>query len=750
MLFNWIHSHVGAVILLALTVFVVSISGSSRLSITPDNRIFYGPSNHQFQDFLEFEEHYTPNNNILFVVSSSLTVAHPEYAKAIRWLDDQAWRITNVIRVDSIASYPVALGNEDSIEIVPLLDRLCPKNDGCQEDLGLLEKPQLVNRLISPDFRSTGIVATLSIEIGVVSVIEQITAETSLLATEFRSNFPDYELVVTGGIPMMQAFATSSQEDLSLLLPIALALILVLLVTFFGGALPALMLVATALASIGCTMGIAGWTGHTINSASSIAPLVVFTLVITSSMHIVIHYLRLISERPGDSLQAARAALEGNLVPMLVSAITTIAGLMSLSFLDSPPLRQLGYLSALGVLFGLGFTLLVLPLFLGKLNKTYNSLILATLQRHLNSYAKSVEAGRSLVSIGIAAVLISIVGIWNIQINDDFVKYFSKQTDFRLNTDRATELLAGPNHIEVLLTAREDGSVFDPSYITHLSALTNYLRDKPIVSSASSFSDVLQDLSIAFNRPLDVSVTSEELAQWYLVYELSLQRGQTNTDFVRADQHESRISVLLRESTSLDIQELEAAIYQWHRERTSDFKLLVTGENIPVAHLSLLNIRSMVTGILISILVTSLVVGLLVRNIRLGAVTLISTFLPIVCGFGIWGLLHGTIGLASTAIIALTIGIAVDDAVHMVYRYLDGRNRLDLEPAQAAAYSLHRVGTAITTTSVVMVGGLSALLFSNFEINSSFGACTCLIIAFALFFDLLVLPRFLVWADSSS
>ena len=118
-----------------------------------------------------------------------------------------------------------------------------------------------------------------------------------------------------------------------------------------------------------------------------------------------------------------------------------------------------------------------------------------------------------------------------------------------------------------------------------------------------------------------------------------------------------------------------------------------------------------------------------------------------ILGFGFWGLTNATIGLASTAIIALTIGIVVDDSVHLVYRYLDGRNRLQLDRWHAAGYSIHRVGTAIVTTSIVIGVGLSVLTLSAFEVNSSFGACTCLIIALALVFDLAVFPRILTLAD---
>jgi predicted RND superfamily exporter protein len=155
----------------------------------------------------------------------------------------------------------------------------------------------------------------------------------------------------------------------------------------------------------------------------------------------------------------------------------------------------------------------------------------------------------------------------------------------------------------------------------------------------------------------------------------------------------------------------------------------------------------MMAGFGLSILLITVVIGLLVRNGKLALTALAGTLAPLLIGFGAWGLLGFNIGLASTAIIAVTIGVVIDDAVHMLYRFVDGKNRLNLGRWHAAAYSVHRAGMAVATTSAIMVAGLSALLVSSFKVNSSFGAVTCLIISIALIFDLLVLPRLLVWSD---
>ncbi|MCZ6854819.1 MAG: MMPL family transporter, partial [Gammaproteobacteria bacterium] len=384
-----------------------------------------------------------------------------------------------------------------------------------------------------------------------------------------------------------------------------------------------------------------------------------------------------------------------------------------------------------------------------SLKKPSTSSASKILQQALNNYAKFIESKKSHFGIGSIMFVLLLGGIPLIHIDDNFVDYFNTSSPFRIQTDRATELLSGPNHIEVLVSNADDpAGVFSSNYLQTIDSLSQYIRDSAHVSNVHSFFDLMQQVANAVAPNSDIQTASPaELAQWFLVYELSLRRGQSNSDFVNRHQNESRISVLLGESSSREIQRLEADIFEWQKIHAPDLGVKVTGENIPVAHLSELNIKSLIVGLGGSIFLTFVLVAGVFRRLKLGIAALISVLVPILCGFGVWGWTVGSIGLASTAIVALTVGVVVDDAIHLVYRYLDGTTRLSLNPWQSSAYSIHRAGIAVTTTSIVMVGGLSVLLFSAFKVNSSFGAGTCLIIALALLFDLMVLPRILVWAD---
>ncbi len=750
MFYDTIYRGRFSIVALSIGLLIFAYFGIRDLSISTDNRIFYGSDNHYFQTYLQFESAFSSNDNILFVVHAPFHFPDNDYPKVIQYLTDEVRNLDHVIRVDSLGTYPHPSSDKDLVTVESFLEWACPTFSTCKNRQTVkqaLSGHHLINRLVSADGQSIGVIATLQIERGAVGQIERLNKHANALANSIMEKFPDYEVVFTGGVPMMAAFAQATAADLSVLLPVAILIITLVLRSVLGSTSLSALVLLVASASVVVTLGIAGLNGHVINNATSIVPLIIFILVIASTMHIAVHYaggLRLENSRT-IRIEQAKASFTSNLTPIVVSNATTAISLLSLFFVDSPPLRQLGILSAMGVVVGLVFTIILFPALLSSTAKTIRSRLSDGLQGALNRYARSIEERKLWYLVPLIVTLFCMSGLFRLDVDDDFVEFFDEGTEFRYQTDKATKLLSGPNHIEVLLETPPESNVFEAQFIRQLNDLSSWLRSRNHVSNVLSFSDVMNEVALAFTNTTAAHTESAgELAQLFLLYELSLQQGQTNTDFLRADQRQARISVLLDETSSNDIQSLEKEILDWHRERGSNYEITVTGENIPVAHLSEMNIRSMIIGIALSLTFTAILVGLIFKSASMGAIALITTIVPVAAGFGFWGWSSGSIGLAATAIVALTIGIVVDDTVHLLYRYIDGKKRLALDDAHSTAYSIHRAGSAIVSTSLILVIGLSVLLLSEFEVNSTLGAITCLIISTALAFDLFVLPKLLL------
>jgi uncharacterized protein len=173
----------------------------------------------------------------------------------------------------------------------------------------------------------------------------------------------------------------------------------------------------------------------------------------------------------------------------------------------------------------------------------------------------------------------------------------------------------------------------------------------------------------------------------------------------------------------------------------------VTGINIPVAHMSLLNAESMVFGNLFSLALIAGLVGIYFKSIRILVVAAFAMFLPIAMGCGLWGWLVGDIGLAASVISAMTIGIVVDDAIHIIYRYRHARSAMGETPSEAVRVTMLTVGNAVLSTSIALACGFALLGLSSFQVNRALGLCTTFVIASGLLVDVILVPRVLAWMD---
>ena len=115
--------------------------------------------------------------------------------------------------------------------------------------------------------------------------------------------------------------------------------------------------------------------------------------------------------------------------------------------------------------------------------------------------------------------------------------------------------------------------------------------------------------------------------------------------------------------------------------------------------------------------------------------------------FGAWGILVGEVGLAVSVVVAMTLGIVVDDTIHFLSKYLRARKERGMNAEDAIRYAFNTVGVALTVTTVVLVAGFLVIAQSNFKVNAEMGLLTAITIAIALIVDFLFLPALLLLVD---
>ena len=546
-----------------------------------------------------------------------------------------------------------------------------------------------------------------------------------------------------------RAFAEATEDDFETLAPIVFLVIVVATAVLLRSLLGTLALVITVVFVINTTMGFAGWIGTVFNPANSGVPIIVMTVVVAHSVHMVTATLAGMSRGLGRN-EAVAESLRSNAWPVSLTTISTAIGFLSLNASDSPPFHVLGNLVAFGVLCAFVYSMTLLPALLSILPLRAPRARAGGFD-FFDRFGAFVVARRTfllwLVALAAAALAF---GIPRIELTDNWTQYFDERYEFRRDTDFVIDNLTGMETLEYSLNAGREGGITDPDYLRTVDAFAEWYRGQPQVAHVQAFPDIMKRLNRnmhgddpAFHRLPDDPALA---AQYLLLYELSLPFGNDLNNRIDVAKSATRMTVVVHSLTSKAQRELDARAQGWLRANAPGLATEASGVSIVFAHLSQRNINSMLRGTIIAMALISLILIGVFKNLRLGLISLVPNFLPAVMSFGLWGYLVGRVGLAGSVVTAMAFGIIVDDTIHFLARYRQAR-RDGLAAPEAVRSAFRTVGRALWTTTAVLSLGFLVFAFSGFELSWALGLLITITIAFALLADFLLLPPLLMAID---
>ncbi len=279
-----------------------------------------------------------------------------------------------------------------------------------------------------------------------------------------------------------------------------------------------------------------------------------------------------------------------------------------------------------------------------------------------------------------------------------------------------------------------------------------WLRGLPQVAHVYAITDIYKRLNQNFNQDQDqfyrIPDSRQLTAQYRLVYENSLRQGLTLTDRIASDNLETRVTVTIKDMTSREIRELETLVDTWFTENNPEYlEVDVTGVNVLFSHISERNIRANLIGAAIAFVLISIAIGLALRSVTLGLLSLIPNMVPALMAFGLWSFINGQVNLGVAVVASVSLGIIVDDTVHLLAKYRRARLELGLGVHEAIRYAFDTAGPALIVTTIVLSLGFGLLAFSSFAINGNLGLLTAVSIAVALVLDFLLVPVLLTLFD---
>lgn len=739
-------------IIFSTVLIVVGLGAGARLiTFSNDYRMFFGADNPQLQAFEALQDTYTKNDNVLFVIApKDGRVFKPETLATIEWLTKEAWQIPYSIRVDSLTNFQHTSAEGDDLLVRDLVVDAASLTTAELEQAEAIAvaEPLLRNRLISPSAHVSGVNVTIQLAEKKLTEVPEVAKFAERLADRARARDPGVDVYLTGMVIMNNAFATASMADMQILYPLMFIIILFVLALTLRSVSGTLATALVILMTIVCTMGLTGWLGIKMSPPSTSVAIIVMTLAVADCVHIMVIFLH--GMRRGlDKYAAMTESLRINLSPVFLTSLTTAIGFMSLNFSDAPPFRDLGNMAAMGVTaaFILSVTffpalMMALPVRVrprGEENKTL-----------MDAFAEFVIRRRAVLFWGMAVIIFALVSqVPRNQLNDVFVEYFDEEVTFRAATEFATRNLTGIYLIEYSLPTEGETKISDPEFLRHVEAFANWYRSQPGVMHVNVITDIMKRLNSNMHGDDDawyrLPDSNELSAQYLLLYEFSLPFGLDLNNQINISKTATRMIVTMDTTSTENLLATEARAKAWLAEY-APAHMQVDGASsaIMFAHIGHRNIRSMLVGTTVALVLISAILLLALRSVRIGMLSIIPNLVPIGMAYGLWGVLVGQIGLAMSVVAGVTIGIVVDDTVHFLSKYLRAQREQGLGPEDAVRYAFSTVGTALWVTSLVLIIGFGILALSTFELNSSMGLLTAITIALALIADFLFLPPLLM------
>ena len=530
-------------------------------------------------------------------------------------------------------------------------------------------------------------------------------------------------------------------------------------------AIPLLGCATSVIIMIGL-LGLIGWK-VTVISSNFIALMLILNMAM--NIHVTVRFLQLKKEFP--QLKKDEAVLEAStkmMLPILYTVLTTICAFLSLVFSGIKPIIDFGWMMTLGLIISILVTFLLLPSLLNIFSLDNETNIKDTEKSIITSTLGAFTKNNKILIFGstIIIIMFSIIGILKLEVENSFINYFDKETEIYKGMKKIDEDLGGTTPLNIILkfpikqkkinveedefneweeenNTNEDKAKywFTRDKMDKIIKVHDYLDSLPQIGKVLSFGSILRVAEDLNNKELQ----SLEIAVLYSKIPEAI-KNEIVLPYISVEKDEARISVRIKDSLeNLRRNDLINKInYELNTKlglEKEEYKL--AGVLILFNNLLQSLFKSQILTLGIVMLGIFAMFFVLFRNVLLSFIGVVPNFLAAFFILGIIGLLGIPLDMMTITIAAITIGIAVDNSIHYIYRF-----REEFEKIKDYSKTLDRchstVGIAILNTSITIVFGFSILILSNFIPTIYFGVFTGIAMLLAMISVLTLLPKLIL------
>ena len=676
---------------------------------------------------------------IMLLVESD-DVLQPTTLQRVKKISRQMKRVNGVDKVLSLFELKHIKGEDGAMIVDPAVKRI-PKTDAGLDELrrDIQANDIVYGNVISKDFTVTA----------VIGMVEQGTSDETLLeqVQAIIDNNPGDETLSIGGTPYSRYnTGLNTKKDLGRLLPIGLLVMLIFLFFCFKQLRGVLLPFAVVLMSIFVSMGLIPLFGWQITVISIILPVILIAVANDYGIHMIARFQE--DNTVGNKYSAkelARRMFSSLGLPIVLTGVTTMAGMLCLKGHIMIPAGQLGVLAAVGIAFALAASLLFIPAVVSLLRVPKSVLIdehsapkKVSLQGFLTGLGHvATRRPGHIVVISLGLTLIISLGAFKVQVNTDPMNYYDANHPVRQSAQMINQHLGGFFPVSIVF----QGDIKDPIVLNKIDRLEREIESWPEVGNTSSIARVVRQMSRVLNDSTEagfdqIPETRNGVAQYFELYNMS---GDPE-DFEKMVDFNYEHAIITARINTSSTPVLHEVVKRIERQVAGDSDVAFVGGIAEVfSDLAMKVVEGQFVSLGIALVIVALLIMLMFRSITAGLMATVPLALSMLIVFGLMGLLNIELNVATALLSSIMIGVGIDYTIHYLWRFKEERQR-GLDHAAAARRTLLTTGRGIFFNALSVIIGFSALMLSSFVPVRFFGFLVVISIFSCLLGALVFIP----------
>ena len=579
----------------------------------------------------------------------------------------------------------------------------------------------------------------------------QIVAKTNEIVAKYQAD--DFNILVSGTAAITAELKASMTKDMQKFIKLVLIVIAIFLALLFkrvsGVVLPLITVIFTIIASL----SLMAIFSAPITVVTQILPSFLLAVTIGASIHLLSIFFKEFNLSK-DKKGSLRYAMGHSGLAIVMTSLTTAAGLWSFSFSELAPVSNLGKFASAGVIIGLIFTLILLPAILSLIKLKPKDIIMdgdkevhTFMDRLLIKIADiSVSYPKRIIAITAVIIIVSVTVASQLRFSHKPIVWFDESHPVRMATNIVDDKLKGSVTLEIIVDTGKENGLYEPEILNKIDRFSKDIMtiktDKYFVGKTLSLVDIIKETNKALNEnkkefytiPQDKNMIAQEL----LLFENS--GSDDLEDFVDSGFSKARITVKLPYIDAMDYMTLlEDINKRIDKEFKGSAQVTVTGISNLLSRIMDAAISSSGISYIIALTLITIMMLILIGNIKIGLISMIPNISPILIMTTIMVIFDMPLDMFTMLIGAIAIGLAVDDTVHFMHnfrRYELQYNDID----KAVRLTLLTTGRAMIVTTIVLSFGFFVFMGASMSNIFNFGLLTGIAIIIAVLADFFLVP----------